>query len=95
MSAISLYMSLCVRGALKQLTQSRAKKSYFTDDQGRPMTRLQAIDGLMDELSAGHETIPMHKGCGNPCKNSPKCSGFDYGEQGGCPGHPVEEGGAA
>ena len=95
MTATAYHLSLCVRGALKQLNASRAKKSAFTDDQGRPMTRLQAIDGLMDELAKGHESMPMHKGCSNPCKNSPKCKGFDYGAQGGCPGHPVDEGGTS
>lgn len=92
MSAISLHMSLCVRGAIKNLQGSRAKRSGFTHDNGAPMTRLEAIDALMDELAKGRETIPMHRGCGNPCKNSSLCAGFDYGVQGGCPGHPVDEG---
>ena len=88
MGSTTFYMHLCVRGALNQLHRSRAKKSAFTDDHGRPMTRLEAIDGLMDELSKGHECMPMSKGCGNPCKNSALCAGFDYGKDGGCPGHP-------
>lgn len=92
MTAFSVHMCLCVRGALKQLNASRAKKSCFNDDHGRPLSRLEAIDGLLDELTKGHETIPMHKGCANPCKNSAKCKGFDYGPEGGCPGHPIGEG---
>lgn len=92
MTAISLHMCLCVRGAIKNLHGSRAKRSGFTDDNGRQLTRLEAIDALMDELAKGRETIPMHSGCGNPCKNSRLCNGFDYGPNGGCPGYPIEEG---
>ena len=91
MTATSFYMHLDVRGALNNLQRSRAKKSAFTDDQGRPITRLEAIDGLMDELAKGHECMPMSKRCGKPCKNSPLCIGFDYGKNGGCPGHPVTD----
>lgn len=91
MSAVSLYMSLCVRGALRRLQASRAKRSEFSLN-GVPLTRLQAIDALHDELAKGRETIPTHKGCANPCKNSPKCKGFDYSEAGGCPGFPHDEG---
>ena len=91
MTATSFYMHLDVRGALNNMQRSRAKKSAFTDDQGRPITRLEAIDGLMDELAKGHECMPMSKGCGKPCKNSPLCTGFDYGENGGCPGYPVTD----
>ena len=91
MSATAFFMHLSVRGALGQLQRSRAKKSAFQDDNGRPMSRLDAIDGLMDELAKGHECLPMNKGCGAPCKNSPLCRGFDYGKDGGCPGHPVDE----
>lgn len=90
----TFHLSLSVRGAIRNLQASRAKKSAFTDDHGRPMTRLEAIDGLMDELAKGRETMPLSKGCGNPCKNSPQCKGFDFGPKGGCPGHPTEEGGA-
>lgn len=94
MTAMQLHMCLDVRGALKTLMKSRAKRSAFTDTGGQPMTRMQAIDGLMDELSKGHEVVPMHKGCDSPCRNSAKCKGFDF-KGGGCPGHPVEEGSEA
>lgn len=87
---VELHMSLCVRGALKQLMSSRSKRSYFTKADGTPATRVEAIDHLMDELSRGRETLPMHKGCANPCKNSPTCAGFDYGPTGGCPGFSKE-----
>ena len=91
MTAVALYMSLCVRGALRRLQASRAKRSEFSL-KGRPLSRLEAIDALHDELAKGHETIPTHKGCGKPCTNSPKCKGFDYGPEGGCPGFPHDEG---
>lgn len=95
MSAIRVSMSVNVRGSLKSLLRSRAKNSYFSDDDGKPMTRLQAIDCLMDELAKGHECIPADGRCGNPCKKSSKCRGFDYSNGGGCPGYPIEKGGAA
>jgi hypothetical protein len=82
-------MSMClsVRGALKRLNASRAKKSEFSDE-GRPLTRLEAIDGLHDELAAGRETLPMNKECKNPCTYADKgCKGFNYGKNGGCPGY--------
>lgn len=51
--------------------------------------------GLMDELAKGRESLPMNNGCGNPCKNSPKCQGFNYGKEGGCPGYCVDDDAAA
>lgn len=68
----------------------RTAKTYMTDDQGRPLSRDQAIDALMDELSQGREVIPMGKHCGNPCPNADKgCTGFNYSKDGGCPGYQV------
>ena len=82
-----IYLCLSVRGALRRLAESRAKKSEFFDD-GRPLTRLEAIDSLQDELVKGHETIPLGENCANPCKNADKgCKGFDYGPNGGCSGY--------
>jgi hypothetical protein len=83
-------MSVClsVRDAIKEAHRSRAKGSHYNDDQGRPLTRLEAIDALMNELAKGHEVIPLGSECGNPCKN-PGCAGFDY-SGGGCPGYEVE-----
>jgi hypothetical protein len=83
----SYYMCMSVRGAIKDLQGRRGKKSYMNDDQGRPLTRLEAIDSLMDELAKGHEVIPMGDKCANPCQNADKgCTGFDY-KDGGCPGY--------
>lgn len=90
--------SICqsVRGALKELNRSRAKKSYYQSDKGVPLSRLEAIDALMDELAQGHEVIPLGDECENPCPHADKgCTGFDYGKGGGCPGYRVDEGDAA
>lgn len=85
-----MYMCLSVRGALRRLAESRSKKSEFTDD-GRPLTRLQAIESLQDELVEGRETIPMSENCSSPCQHADKgCKGFDYGKNGGCPGYWIE-----
>ena len=84
-------MCLSVRGALRRLSESRGKKSEFTDD-GRPLTRLEAIESLQDELVKGHETIPLGENCSNPCQHADKgCKGFDYGKSGGCPGYWLKE----
>lgn len=90
MSTTHICISLCVRGAIRNLQSSRSKKTGFTDDKGRPLCKSEAIDGLMDELAEGHETIPMGKKCGNPCGHA-GCKGFDYGAEGGCPGYKVED----
>ncbi len=90
MTARRVTMCLSVRGALRELNASRAKKSYYNDDDGKALTRLEAIEALQDQLSMGREKIPMSKSCGNPCKNA-GCAGFDYGKEGGCPGYEIED----
>lgn len=85
------YMCLDVRGAIRNLQAQRSsKRTGMMDNKGNPLNKAQAIDALMDDLSRGCEVIPMSKGCGKPCKNDPRCAGFDYGANGGCPGHPTE-----
>lgn len=84
-------MCLSVRGALRDLNKSRAKRSAFNDDTGRPLTRTEAIDALQDELVKGREVIPLNNKCGSPCNQSPHCKGFDYSGA-GCPGYPYDEG---
>lgn len=80
-------MCLSVRGALRRLAESRSKKSEFTDE-GRPLTRLEAIESLQDELVKGRETVPLGANCSNPCQHADKgCEGFNYGKNGGCPGY--------
>lgn len=81
--------SICmsVRGGIRMLQQKRRDaKTYMTDNKGRPLSRDEAIDALMDELAAGRETLPMGKHCANPCAYA-SCPGFDYGANGGCGGH--------
>jgi hypothetical protein len=53
------------------------------------LSRDAAIDACIDEISKGHEVLPMSKGCGNPCENSPKCPGFCF-KKDGCPGYEIE-----
>ena len=91
MAGTAFYMSICVRGSLDKLMRSRAKMSYFSEN-GRTLTRKEAIDSLMDELAKGRETLPCDGKCGNPCKRDARCKGFDYGKEGGCPGHPNDDG---
>lgn len=92
MSSKSVYMCMSVRGGIRHLQGLRKNaKTYMTDDQGRALSRDEAINAMMDELAKGRETIPMGPHCGNPCQNSDKgCTGFDYGEHGGCPGYCTE-----
>lgn len=89
MAGTSVYMSFDVRGSLEKLMRSRAKMSFFSKN-GRTLTRKEAIDSLMDELAKGRETLPCDSRCANPCKRNARCAGFDYGKNGGCPGHPAE-----
>lgn len=88
--AMRMHMCLCVRGAIRNVQNSRNKNSGFQHIDGRPMTKDEGINALMDELVKGHETIPMNPKCGKPFQNSPLCTGFDYGAAGGCPGYEVE-----
>jgi hypothetical protein len=91
MTGKTMHMCLNLRGAIGDLHRSKAKKSYFSDDSGKPLSRLEAIDALMDEVAKGRAVIPCNsKTCGNPCPSAHKgCTGFDY-SGGGCPGYPTE-----
>lgn len=83
-------MCMNVRGCIRQLQGQRSKKTYMTDDSGRPLNKAEAIDALMDELAKGNEVIPMNPKCGNPCEQSSACAGFDF-KCSGCPGYEVPE----
>lgn len=85
-------MCMSVRGGIRMLQSKRRNaKTYMTDSRtGRPLSRDEAINELMDELAKGHEVIPMSKHCGKPCAYA-SCPGFDYGERGGCGGHDTGE----
>jgi hypothetical protein len=82
------YMCMSVRGGIRHLQSLRKnQKTYMTDDQGRALSRDEAINAMMDELAKGREVIPMTTQCGNPCSNAGRgCTGFNYGEGGGCAG---------
>lgn len=79
MGRTTFHMCINVEGLLRTLMRKRSKMATgITDDNGRPMTREDAISRLFDELRAGHSVLPF----------GPGCDGFDYGGK-GCPGHPV------
>lgn len=83
------YMCVSVGGYLAALKRTRRPDSMFSEN-GRPLSRNEAIAYLTIEQNKGHDVIPAHAGCGKPCKNSCKCAGFDY-KGGGCPGYPIDE----
>jgi|JI10StandDraft_1071094.scaffolds.fasta_scaffold900840_2 hypothetical protein len=59
----------------------------FQADDGRPLPAEEAASFLVIEKARGRFLLPLSAECGNPCKHaSAGCTGFDYGEQGGCPG---------
>lgn len=73
------HMCLSVRGALRNWNKLMLKNMFLHDD-GRKCSAEEATDILLDELSKGHDVIPL---------SAKPCEGFDYKK--GCPGHPVEE----
>ena len=84
------HMCINVRGLISHLRGMRKnQKTHLTGDDGKPLSRDAAIDACIDEISKGHEVLPMSKGCGNPCENSPKCPGFCF-KKDGCPGYEIE-----
>jgi hypothetical protein len=92
MNSRTTYMCMSVRGGIRHLQGLRKnQKTYMTDDQGRALSRDDAINAMMDELAKGRETIPMGPHCANPCPNADKgCPGFNYGANGGCGGFCTE-----
>jgi hypothetical protein len=57
-------------------------------------TPAEARTFLALEKAKGRHVVPMSAECGNPCRHADNgCTGFDYGERGGCPGRYL--GGAA
>ena len=84
-------IALSVRGAMDELRGQPLKGwSYFNDKAtGLPLTNAEALTGLQSELDAGREMLPMGDKCGNPCGHAADgCTGFNYGQGGGCPGYP-------
>lgn len=90
------YVCMDVRGALSDLKFPRDYRRMFKADDGRTLSPDEARNALYDELAKGHEFIPTHPGCGNPCTVS-VCKGFQYksGPDGawGCPGYRIDENG--
>jgi hypothetical protein len=75
-----IHMAVSVRGMLSWPTREakRMLKSILKAD-GSPYRTVDELrEALMDELSRGHEVLPL----GNVC------DGFDFKD--GCPGHEVE-----
>lgn len=75
-----IHMCLDVRGALMNW-KDREWRNVITDDSGKLLSSREAKLALLDELAKGHYKIPV----GGPCE------GFDYGENGGCPGHDTHD----
>ncbi|MBN3851957.1 hypothetical protein G3N59_01065 [Paraburkholderia sp. Ac-20340] len=75
--ARSFHLCLDVRGALTNWSL-KDFRGMFKDDDGRTMTPHEAKAALLEELSQGHNFIPM----------GGKCDNFDHKEH-GCMGHPV------
>ena len=72
------HMCVDVEGAILNLSRSRARMAGgYRHDDGRPMTREEAISALIREAAQGRSVIPMGD-----------CIDFDY--QTGCRGHAAE-----
>lgn len=71
-------MGLSVRGALRYSKQEFARmfKGVFSNN-GRVLTPDEAKNFLFDELSKGHEKIPIGD-----------CNAWDF--KSGCPGHEMD-----
>ena len=70
-------MHVSVRGGIRMLqSKRRSAKTYMTDDAGKPLSRDEAINALMDELSKGREVIPMSPHC--KTLRIRVVQGFDY-----------------
>ena len=72
-----LHMCISVRGMLNwKASETRKWLPFIKKNDGNKYQNVAEFrDALMDELSKGHEVIPM----------GPLCEGFDY--MTGCPGH--------
>jgi len=70
----TIHICQSVRGAIK-FWNKRTYDNFLSDNNGNFLSYEEAIDFLLEELSKGHEVIPL----GLPCE------GFDYKK--GCPGH--------
>lgn len=71
------HMGLDVKGVLKNWKPSQLK-GLLNHPDGKSMTADEVKDVLLNELSKGHEMLPIGE-----------CDKFDY--KSGCLGHPKEE----
>ncbi len=63
----------------------------FQKADGTLLSPAEARAFLLLEKARGRHVIPMSAECGNPCKHAGSgCTGFDYGERGGCPGRYID-----
>jgi len=75
-----IHMCMSVRGALRK--PDKQIKGILLHEDGRSMTASEVRETLYNELSKGHEVIPIGD-----------CDNFDYKK--GCQGHPITEQSAA
>jgi hypothetical protein len=71
----TMHFRLDIRGFLLNATTAR-DLSVFQHNDGRPMTRGEAIDFLIDHIRKGHDYLPVGD-----------CDNFDW-KKGMCQGHP-------
>lgn len=69
------HMKMSIRGFIKNNSFPSDYRDVFTDDKGNPLSPHDAREFLFDELSQGHEVIPVGE-----------CDNFDF--KNGCQGHP-------
>jgi len=81
------FMCMDVEGAIKHHSRQSPKKWSGATDNGRKISNGEFVKHLFVQHAQGKKLIPMNGKCDNPCKQSEKCAGFDYGENGGCPGY--------
>lgn len=76
----TIHMCVSVRGMLNWSDkETKRNMRTVTKADGSPYTNIYDFrNALMDELSQGHEVLPLGS----------KCDGFDYKD--GCPGHEQE-----
>lgn len=72
---------LSVRGALCwPIREFKRALKWITKEDGKPFASVEELrESLFDELSKGHEKIPLGE-----------CDNWDWKE--GCQGHPIEDG---
>ena len=74
-----IHMKMNIRGCLLNWSDAEMR-GVFSDDDGSELSPREAKSMLLDELSQGHEVLPLGKAC----------EGFDYSGP-GCPGHPMPD----